>query len=136
MKLTKTRLREIIEEEIASLTLEVAPLPVKRPPLGDVPTQFGREHSARHGAFSRKPRLTGKQENMLSTLGHRLASGGSFHWEDIGTLTAFYETQNKALPKEIDRDEIIAFLMNYRAFRDSYAQGGDDQRDEEDREYS
>jgi len=136
MKLTKTRLREIIEEEIASLTLEVAPLPVKRPALGDVATQFGREHSARHGAFSRKPEPSDEHEEMLSTLGHRLGGGSCLHLEDYLNLAAFFQTQGKNLAQEKEVDDIIEFLNGYEAFESAYTGASEDQRDEEDREYS
>jgi len=136
MKLTKTRLREIIEEEIASLTLEVAPLPVKRPALGDVARVAGIEQSARGGAFSRPPKLTDEQEEMLSTLGHRLASGGSLHWEDIGNLTAFLETQNIDVNTIETTEALIEFLNGYEAFESAYTGASEDQRGREDREYS
>jgi len=126
-----------IEEMIKQITKEVLaegpPLPVEHPALGDVARVAGIEQSARAGSFSRPPKLTDEQEERLSDLGYRLGSGGGLHWEDIGNLTAFYETQNKALPKKIDPDEIIAFLVNYPAFRDSYEQAGFDERDIEDR---
>ena len=126
-------MQEMIRQITKEVLAEVSPLPVEHPDLGDVARVAGIEQSARGGSFSRPPKLTDEQKERLSDLGYRLGSGGGLHWEDIGNLTAFYETQNKALPKKIDPDEIIAFLMNYPAFRDSYEQAGFDERDIEDR---
>ena len=126
-----------MEEMIRQITKEVLaegpPLRVDHPDLGDVARVAGIEQSARGGSFSRPPKLTDEQENMLRDLGYRLGSGGGLHPVDKVNLTAFYETQNKTLPKEIDPGEIIDFLMNYPVFRESYELAGFDERDIEDR---
>ena len=88
------------------------------------------------GAFSRKPELTGEQEERLRVLGHRLASGGGLHLEDYLYLAAFFQTQGKNLAHETKVDDIIEFLNGYEAFESAYTGASEDQRGREDREYS
>ena len=101
MKLTKTRLRQIIQEELNEAH-----------PLG---LTFADEAAAL--GLGKVARPKGRSDtDILSSLGHELSSG------DIRDLSP-----------DATLGEVIDLLMQSRAFRDAYEQGGFDERDIEDR---